>query len=137
MKLNIILPLLILFISCLKANSQSFHPSLRSPQVDSKESVNNHLACGEKCIQEKSQRALQDANGSGNNPGVKDIIDNNMNNLYKDLANQAQEQAKSTWDSLSSGAKAGIIIAVVVVAVIIIAGIVHCLCICKLCCCCC
>ncbi|OII70751.1 uncharacterized protein cubi_00896 [Cryptosporidium ubiquitum] len=136
MKLGFALSLLLLFIGYFRADSQDIHQSLRSNALDLINSKNEH-SCGENCEQKKNNRSLQDNTSSNDQSGsVGDIISDNMNNLYKDLATHGQEEAKNKWDSLSTGAKAGIIIAVVVVAIIIIAGIIHCLCICKPCCCC-
>ncbi|KAL5369431.1 hypothetical protein CPHLJ_3g820 [Cryptosporidium parvum] len=142
MKLSFFLSLLVLFISYYQVNSQDAYHPFRSTALELADSK-DQSSCNENCIQEKNDRALQEAgssSNSGTNQGssnsIGDIVQDNMNNLYKELADHAQEQAKNTWDSLSSGAKAGIIIAIVVVAIIIIAGIIHCLCICKLCCCC-
>ncbi|KAH8585102.1 uncharacterized protein ELE39_003493 [Cryptosporidium sp. chipmunk genotype I] len=142
MKLSLLLSLLVLFVSYLQVNSQDVHHSFRSTALELADSK-DQSSCNDNCIQEKNSRSLQDSgssdglNGDQNPSGtIGSIIQDNVNNLYKDLTGHAQEQAKNTWDSLSTGAKAGIIIAIVVVAIIIIAGIIHCLCICKLCCCC-
>ncbi|TRY52379.1 Uncharacterized protein CTYZ_00002796 [Cryptosporidium tyzzeri] len=142
MKLSFFLSLLVLFISYYQVNSQDAYHPFRSTALELANSK-DQSSCNENCIQEKNDRLLQDASNNsssatnqGSSNSIGDIVQNNMNNLYKELADHAQEQAKNTWDSLSSGAKAGIIIAIVVVAIIIIAGIIHCLCICKLCCCC-
>lgn len=142
MKLALLLSLFVLFVSYFRVDSQDLHQSFRSTALELKKSENESY-CDEKCIQEKNTRNLQDSNTAAaseatgrQNVSAGDIINDHLSDIYKDLADHAQEQAKNTWNSLSSGAKAGIIIAVVVVAVIIIAGIIHCLCICKLCCCC-
>ncbi|KAK9173388.1 hypothetical protein CmeUKMEL1_02500 [Cryptosporidium meleagridis] len=142
MKLSFFLSLLVLFISYYQVNSQDAYHPFRSTAIELANSK-DQASCKENCVREKNDRSLEDTSSSSDsnanqnsNNSVSGIIQDNFTNLYKDLADHAQEQAKSTWDSLSSGAKAGIIIAIVVVAIIIIAGIIHCLCICKLCCCC-
>lgn len=143
MKLRLVLSLFVLFASYFRADSQDIHQSFRSTAIELGKS-GNEGSCGENhCVQEKNSRGLQSSGASNDSNASNDpigsanaIVGEHLNNLYKDLADHAQEQAKNTWNSLSSGAKAGIIIAIVVVSIIIIAGIIHCLCICKLCCCC-
>ncbi|KAJ1607402.1 hypothetical protein OIY81_2932 [Cryptosporidium canis] len=149
MKLSLATSLLVLFVSFFQVNSQDAYHPFRSSAVLELANSRTQGSCGENCVQTSGNRSLQDTetsgstgssdgNGSSGNivSAISDVVGEHIGNVYKNLADQAQEQAKSTWDSLSSGAKAGIIIAIVVVAIIIIAGIIHCLCICKLCCCC-
>ncbi|KAL7066716.1 hypothetical protein ACR3K2_28700 [Cryptosporidium serpentis] len=55
--------------------------------------------------------------------------------LIKSIENTVEDHASSLWNSLSTGAKIGIIIGVIVASIFIIIGILRCLCIFKLCCC--
>lgn len=136
MKLGFALPLLALFICYFQVNSQDVHQSFRHAALDLANSKSEN-SCGDDCLQKRNERSLQESTDSSSQTGnVGDIVSDHIDSLYKDLIAHGKEQAKNKWDSLSDGAKAGIIIAVVVVAIIIIAGIIHCLCICKPCCCC-
>ncbi|OII77906.1 hypothetical protein cand_038210 [Cryptosporidium andersoni] len=53
----------------------------------------------------------------------------------KTIENTVEDHASNLWNSLSTGAKVGIIIGVITASIFIIIGILHCLCFFKLCCC--
>lgn len=140
MKHYLLFSVLIILLTSIKVNSQnSYFRNNQSVSVTNSiiQRSSGSLFC-RNCQRSLGTETSGSSDDTGNSNGntIGDIIKDNASSIYEDIVDSAKDKATSTWNSLSSGAKAGIIIAVIVVAIIIIAGIIHCLCICKLCCCC-